>query len=312
MGVMDDDILVSVVLCTYNGAKFLEEQLTSIINQTHKKLEIIISDDASTDNTIQVINEYAFRDHRIIVFQNTSTIGIKKNFGKVLRLAKGEWIAISDQDDIWVENKIEKLLKCRTAHSLLIHSYNAEFLGTNVSNSIVNRKRKRFSGSNTRQLFFYNTIYGHTVLLNNKLLQLALPFPPVTYYDWWLGIIASIHGTVEVNKESLVLHREHESNFSRVTITDTKASKEYYFKELAAMVNEFLSIEELNTKDKQLLVEYRSLIEKEWKKSFSLPVFNFFLKHASTAFYFRDKRPKFFYHLKYSWYRATMEVKHWT
>ncbi|MGE5518882.1 MAG: glycosyltransferase, partial [Candidatus Dadabacteria bacterium] len=264
------------------------------------------------DNTLEIARQLSKQDNRIRIYENNFKLGIKKNFETALQYANGQWIALSDQDDIWVADKLEKLLGCRTTTSLLIHSYNAEFSGTDSNRAVVNRKRKRFSGNNTRELFFYNTIYGHTVLLDKKLLQWALPFPPVVHYDWWLGIIASVHGTVEVNEDSLVYHREHNSNYSRIIPGDEKAAKEIFFKELAATINEFLSIEGIKQEDKKILLEYRSLIGSESEENFSLPIFKFFLKHASSAFYFRKKNPAWFYYLKYSLYRATRQVKHWT
>ncbi|MGE5520647.1 MAG: glycosyltransferase, partial [Candidatus Dadabacteria bacterium] len=87
MAVMKDDILVSVVICTYNGAAYLQEQLASIINQTHKNLEIIISDDVSTDNTLEIARQLSKQDNRIRIYENNFKLGIKKNFETALQYA---------------------------------------------------------------------------------------------------------------------------------------------------------------------------------------------------------------------------------
>ena len=102
--------LISVALCTYNGEKFLREQIDSILAQTYKNLEIVIVDDCSTDKTTNIINAYAEKDKRIKLFQNASNLGFNKNFERALGLTSGEYIAISDQDDIWLPQKLQSLL----------------------------------------------------------------------------------------------------------------------------------------------------------------------------------------------------------
>src|SRR5258706_6364561 len=105
-----DNSLVSVVMCTYNGGRFVAEQLESICGQTYDKLQIIIVDDASTDNSYEIVKQHADKDKRIQPYQNDNNIGVNLNFNKACKLATGDLIAIADQDDIWERTKIEKLL----------------------------------------------------------------------------------------------------------------------------------------------------------------------------------------------------------
>src|SRR4051812_38033424 len=100
--------LISIALCTYNGERFVESQLLSLIKQTYLNLEIIIVDDCSTDNTLNIIAGYAAKDNRIKYWKNDLNLGFNQNFQKALSLTSGEFIAISDQDDIWHETKIEE------------------------------------------------------------------------------------------------------------------------------------------------------------------------------------------------------------
>ena len=95
-------------MCTYNGAKYLREQLDSILNQTYPIYELIIQDDCSTDDTIRILNEYARRYHIVKVYVNESQKGVTMNFISAIQRAEGDFIAISDQDDIWELQKIEK------------------------------------------------------------------------------------------------------------------------------------------------------------------------------------------------------------
>ncbi|MCG2791916.1 MAG: glycosyltransferase, partial [Weeksellaceae bacterium] len=101
--------MISVCLATYNGEKYLEAQIKSILKQLSVDDELIISDDRSTDNTISVINK--FDDNRIKIFINKNKNGVAHNFENALLKATGDYIFLSDQDDIWADNKVDVLLK---------------------------------------------------------------------------------------------------------------------------------------------------------------------------------------------------------
>lgn len=103
--------MISIAMATYNGEKYLREQLDSILAQTVQDFELIVCDDCSTDLTMQILNEYAERDSRIKVFENEENLGFKKNFEKVIGLCSGNYIALSDQDDIWLPEHLEVLYK---------------------------------------------------------------------------------------------------------------------------------------------------------------------------------------------------------
>ena len=103
--------LISIAMCSYNGERFIKEQIDSIIAQTYKNFELIIVDDGSKDNTINIIKEYQLKDHRIKLFQNDNNLGFVKNFEKAISLCSGDFIALADQDDVWKKNKLEVFLK---------------------------------------------------------------------------------------------------------------------------------------------------------------------------------------------------------
>lgn len=305
--------LLSVVMCTYNGARYVAAQLDSIRTQTYSNIEVVVCDDGSVDETPAIIAAYQQKDSRIRFFQNEKNLGFNKNFETAIGYARGEWMAIADQDDIWLPHKLEALYGLASPGTLLIHSYNAEFKNDDPAQTFFNPSRIRFEGSNPRQLFFYNTVSGHTILLNKRLLQTALPFPAGVYYDWWLGVQAAVKSEVRLHPEALVLHRQHESNSSHINKAITaEESKAAFFQQRINTLQQFLQIEALADDDKKLLRHFIHLLEKEWHKSFSFPVFLFFLRHAKSAFYYRRKKPMFFYQFKYSLKRAGMKVKNWT
>ena len=99
---------VSIVLCTYNGAKYIKEQLDSILSQTYPLYEIIVQDDDSIDETVEILNEYATKNPLIKVYKNESGHGVNGNFLSAMQRATGDFVAISDQDDIWEPTKIEQ------------------------------------------------------------------------------------------------------------------------------------------------------------------------------------------------------------
>lgn len=297
--------LLSVVLCTHNGEKYLAEQLNSILQQTYTRLELVVCDDASTDNTAAIIRRYATADPRIRFYQNPVTLGFNKNFEQALLLAKSDWMAIADQDDIWLPQKLQLLVDYASTDTLLVHSYNAEFRN-DPTVTAFNPSRLRFAGKKTRALLLYNTVTGHTVLLHKRLLQVALPFPSTVYYDWWLGVMASVHGTVQLCPQVLVLHRQHARNASQ-----QRTTKKAFFHQHIQMLQAFLCIDGLPENDAALLQRLVSLLQNNWRKAFSFGVFFFFLAHAKSAFYYRQKSPMLFYYLKYSFQKATMKQKYW-
>src|SRR5437868_2195931 len=121
--------LVSVVMCTYNGSRFVAEQIESICSQTYKELQVIIVDDASSDNTYDIVTQWAAKDPRIQAYRNENNIGFNLNFNKACKLATGDFIAIADQDDIWELTKIEKLMSKinESPDILLVHCISARF-----------------------------------------------------------------------------------------------------------------------------------------------------------------------------------------
>ena len=105
--------MISVAMATFNGEPYIQEQLDSIYNQTRKVDEIIIVDDCSTDSTVRVIEQYilSHKDIDIKLYKNEENLGYKKNFKKAISLCHGDYVFLSDQDDIWMTDKIEKCIE---------------------------------------------------------------------------------------------------------------------------------------------------------------------------------------------------------
>jgi glycosyltransferase involved in cell wall biosynthesis len=247
---------ISVVLCTYNGALFIEEQLASIIGQTYGIGEIIVVDDASSDHTYAILERAAARDMRISLFKNNSNIGFSANFEKAMKMANHDFIAIADQDDIWHHQKIEKMMAAFASDAAAIYCDSVRFTKDIPIHPIKNKKSKHVAGTNVRKLAMYNTVSGHALIIRKSLLEKALPIPSAVYYDWWLALQAVTSGGIQYLDEILVYQRAHDNN---VTITKNASSKELrnsYRTMLRTHLQAFVQIASLSEKDKIFFIDF--------------------------------------------------------
>lgn len=223
MNPADSSPLVSVVLTAYNGEKYLRQQLDSIKNQSYKNLEIVICDDASTDQTPRIIDEYASNDARIVTLRHAKNVRLHTNLESGLKTAKGEYIAISDQDDIWRLDKIEKLLGC-IGNRIAIFS-DSELIdggGKPLGKTILQVVKIADVAASIGpiSLFHRNVVSGHSLLFHRDLLSLALPFSDKLMFDQHLAIVASTHGGLTYFPAALVQHRIHENNQTNFGLAD--------------------------------------------------------------------------------------------
>jgi len=289
--------LVSIVMCTWNGERFLGEQMDSLLAQSWPKLEIIVVDDASSDGTFAILQQYALQDQRVKIFRNEKNLGYNQNFRKACTLANGDYIAISDQDDIWEANKISLLMELMRDHPdvILAHSPSAIFeTGKSVQYKSAT-SRIPFRGNDVRKFFLFNHISGHNMLFRKTLLNEALPFPEHVYYDWWLAIVACCHGEIAYTDKILAYHRIHPENESAIS-----GSLRPFYIHVLETLPVFLTAKGLPAEAKRfgqkLLAGYESLQEKK----FSLSLFRFILAHAKIIFSFKKKKFPWFSYIKHS------------
>ena len=220
--------LVSIVITTYNGAQYLAAQLDSILAQTHRELEIILSDDASRDDTWAIAQRYAAEDARIVLLRHEQNVGLHANLGAALARARGEYLAISDQDDIWLPHKIEKQLALLDggvgvySDSALIDAA-GHSLGTTLFASL--NIQPTADSARTVPLFFKNAVSGHALLFHRALLSMVLPFSDDFIFDHQLALAASYFGGLRYCPEPLVLHRIHGGNHTNAGVADKVTPK---------------------------------------------------------------------------------------
>ena len=281
---------ISVVLCTYNGAKYIEAQLASILAQTYAVAEIIVVDDVSSDDTFAIVERAAARDSLIALSQNSFNIGFTSNFESALQMAKHDYIAISDQDDIWQEQKIEKMMAAFEPDAAAIYCDSVRFTKEIPVNPTKNKSNRHVAGTEVRRLAMYNTVSGHALIIRKSLLEKALPIPSAVYYDWWLALQAVTNGGLQYLDEILVYQRAHDNN---VTITKNTSSKELrnsYRMMLRTYLQAFVQIDSLSEKDKTFFIDFAKHWSKMLKNGTSSGLFLFMLKNRKDLFYYKKRR----------------------
>ncbi|TFD93175.1 glycosyltransferase [Dysgonomonas capnocytophagoides] len=201
--------MISVCIATYNGAKYIKEQLESILKQLSAEDEIIISDDSSSDETLKIIDD--LRDVRIKVYPNNKFSSPIFNFENALKKVNGDYVFLSDQDDIWLPNKVEKMMK-ELLHSDLCFS-NAMIVDENLAEvELLYNKTNNLGFINN---ILKNKFIGATIAFKASLLETALPFPKyIPMHDQWLGLLAELTGKTFYLSEPLILYRRHTQNAS--------------------------------------------------------------------------------------------------
>lgn len=213
--------MISIALASYNGAKYIRDQLDSILAQTYQNFELIICDDCSTDDTWWILEEYAQKDNRIKIYKNERNLGFKKNFEKAILLCQGEYVATSDQDDIWMPNHLQILIEsikedvASAGEALLIDSEGYS-LRRFLTNDVSGYKVDVSSTRKLSHLFFRNNPFsGAVCLFKKEVFDVALPVPDkVRFQDTWFTACALCLGNLNYNKTVITEHRIHGNNAS--------------------------------------------------------------------------------------------------
>jgi glycosyltransferase involved in cell wall biosynthesis len=218
-------ILVSVALCTRNGADFIEQQLLSILKQTRRPDEIVVSDDASTDATLAIVTRVtaSHPSVRVIVLANPLALGISANFESAIRATSGDLVVLSDQDDVWRSHRLDRIVsefESRPDLDLVFtNAYLVNSSGGDLGHSLFDALEisedalaEVHAGRAFPLLLKRNLVTGATVAFRRSLLEPALPIPAPWLHDEWLAIIASVVGRVDAIEDRTIDYRQHGSN----------------------------------------------------------------------------------------------------
>lgn len=202
---------ISICIATYNGEKYIKEQLMSILHQIGVNDEVIISDDSSGDDTVAIIK--SIQDDRIYLYENQKFKSPTFNFENALKYATGDYIYLSDQDDIWYDGKVDKIQKLFLKYDLVL----SDACIINFNNKIINKSFFKLNNSKKGflQNLYKNSYIGCAMAFNRVILEKSMPFPKdIPMHDWWIGLNAELYGKVYFLNEQLIGYRRHDSNAS--------------------------------------------------------------------------------------------------
>jgi len=208
---------VSVALCTYNGEDYLEEQLESILDQTYDIFEIVVFDDNSDDSTPSILQKY--RNECPDLFDiniNEKNLGVSRNFDRCIRHCEGDVIAISDQDDIWHEEKIDRQVRAFQQNDAVLVFHNSTLVSEGADIGDLWSQVSYIPGTAQHQqqalkrLFKSNFIQGATTLFDADLRSHLLPIPDTCQYDYFLAFVSLALGGLYDIDEELIKYRQHE------------------------------------------------------------------------------------------------------
>lgn len=298
--------MVSIAMATYNGEKYLREQIDSILKQTIQDFELIICDDCSTDTTWDILQEYQLQDARIKCYRNEENLGFKKNFEKAIMLCTGEYIALSDQDDIWKDNHLQLLLKNIEGRDLSVG--NADIIDGigNMTGKRLNELDRYFHDpSGTEKMYsvlITRSIYqGASMLFRSELKKVIIPIPEfVEYHDAWISCCAVCNRGIFYTYTPITNYRLHGTNIS----LDTHQKKSllhsgfnFIFKKQNSRNQRIFYVMELENRLNLIckLNHNKKFTEiKEYLNSFNcgknyIFVKNFFDEHYESMYYCNDR-----------------------
>lgn len=210
--------MISILVSTYNGKKYLKQQLDSLFIQTYKKILITVRDDGSKDITLELLKSYD-----VDLLESIDNLGPKNSFNTLLEYSlDSEYIMFCDQDDVWKTDKVEKTfqkmqeLEKQFPHKPILVHTDLEIVDEKLKTIDKSMWHYEFLNPNLNslnRLLMQNTITGCTVMINKQLALLALPIPvDAIMHDWWLGLVASKFGKIGFLDEATIKYRQHNNN----------------------------------------------------------------------------------------------------
>ncbi len=289
--------MIEILLATYNGERFLQEQLDSIFSQSAQNFHLLIRDDGSTDRTLDIIHT-AIKQYpeKITLLSDRSHLGAIKSFSELMCASKAPYVMFADQDDVWLKDKIlvtfEKIRQMEEVFGrhqpLLVHTdlkvVDEDLSEISPSYWSYSHLKPR-EGTHLNRLVVQNEITGCTVMLNRPLIDLACPiFPDCVMHDWWLGLVAAAFGHIGFINKPLILYRQHGKNtlgakkFGLALIRDRSQIQEKKQLQVHEFHRRYETI--LSKGRSDMLVDYLSMKESSFLRNRFLMFKHKFFKHG--------------------------------
>lgn len=218
--------MISVCIATFNGELYIKEQLDSILPQITDNDEIIISDDSSTDRTLKIIEEYSERYHNIKILPNQTFHSAIFNFQNALQHATGDVIFLCDQDDVWLPNKVNVMIKALSNNDLVVSD--CVIVDKNLNIIYPSFFKRVSSQSGFLKNLIKNSFIGCCMAFRKEVLNYILPFPKnLISHDMWIGLMVELYGKTHFINQPLLLYRKHGNN---VTDSGGKSPYPLYYK----------------------------------------------------------------------------------
>jgi rhamnosyltransferase len=246
---MGADESIAIIMATYNGERYITEQINSIQQQTTKNWKLYIRDDGSKDDTVALIKDLCRTDPRInLVEDDIGNLGFNLNFYQLLSCTTEKYILFSDQDDFWLPTKIERLIeaikKAEGTHRkpAIAHS------DASVTDENLNITQHRFIGNRgtmgLQGLLIANCVQGSSAIINKELKEIALRHAPKLPFDFHIALLASIYGNRIFIEEPLSLYRHHSSNAIGANKSKASARRGYYTESFLAALGSYQHIKD--------------------------------------------------------------------
>jgi glycosyltransferase involved in cell wall biosynthesis len=216
---------IDILLATYNGQKYLREQVDSILAQSNQDWQLLIRDDASDDDTLSIIKDYVakYSDRVKLIEDDGCHLGASLNFQRLLENSAAEYIMFSDQDDVWLPLKIEATLNLMKSTEkecpnkpILVHT---DLIVVDSRLNTIAKSTWKYQGispeigNDPNKVIFQNVATGCTIMINRKAKTISLPIPKeAVMHDWWLAINVAKYGKIVYVPDQLVLYRQHSNN----------------------------------------------------------------------------------------------------
>ncbi|WP_052742446.1 glycosyltransferase family 2 protein [Sphingomonas sp. Ag1] len=209
---------VSILVATYNGARYLADQMDSILAQVAPDDEVIVVDDGSSDTTFAMLSDYAARFPCVTALRNDRNMGVRKTFERLLGLSTRNIVFLSDQDDIWIEGRKARMIEAlQQGGCVAVLANSLVMTDEGIGRSFFPEGHRPDVGSVART-FVRNPFIGCCMAFRREVLAVALPFPAsISMHDWWIGTCAMAIGEVRYVAAPSLLYRRHGANQSSST-----------------------------------------------------------------------------------------------